>query len=238
MESVVHYFIERWPILTIAVVVVIGIVWGAVRITKRIDRTNYLEEKCKDMPCGEHTTRISEQKNLIETLVEKNDRLETRMDRFEARMDKLENTMLNVNNNVLAIQTFLQTKYKNAAPIFSQKYSPRRLNPKGEEVFNQYGGKEFLDANESMLLERIERKKPKTALDVEQDALDVLYETLDEDIYNEIKLKVYNSEDIKIVTDGKEENYSITMSDICFVFSFDLRDRYLAKHPEVPQAVE
>lgn len=238
MDAVIQYFIERWPILTIGVVVVVGIVWIAVRITKRTVKSDYLEEKFENMPCEGHTAKINDQKNLIERLDERTERFEARMDKIETRMEQMEKTLLSVNSNILAIQTFLQTKYKNAAPIFSQKYSPRRLNPKGLEVFNQFGGKEFLDANESMLIARMERKKPKTALDVEQDALDVLYETLDDDIYNEIKLKVYNSKNIMVMIDGKEEEYSITMGDICFIFSLDLRDRYLKQHPEVPQGAE
>ena len=76
-----------------------------------------------------------------------------------------------------------------------------------------------------MLMERMSAKSPRTALDVEQVALEVLYETLDNDIYNEIKLKVYNSKNITIENNGKTEEYSITMNDICFIFSIDLRDR-------------
>ncbi|MCQ2259789.1 MAG: hypothetical protein MJZ77_00185 [Bacteroidales bacterium] len=222
MEAVIQYFIEKWPIFTIAILAVIGIVWLAVWITKRAVKADLLEEKCKNMPCEAHTSEI--------------EGLGSRMDKLEGRMDKLEDLSQNINKNVIAIQTFLQTKYPTAAQVFSQKFSPRQLNKKGREMFDKFGGKEFLDANEDLLMECVAAKMPKTALDVEQDALEALYETLDSDIFNGIKLKVYNSKDIEIEVEGKKERYSLTMNDICFIFSIDLRDRYLNKHPEVPQA--
>lgn len=221
MDALLQFFLNRWPLITLAVVAMFVVGWVTARIVKRVERSKYLEEKCKDMPCAEHTAQIGDHKGLIE--------------RLDNRMEKLESISQNIYNNVVAIQAFLQSKYKTAAQMFSQKFSPRRLNEKGVELFEQFGGREFLDANGDMLMERMSAKSPRTALDVEQVALEVLYETLDNDIYNEIKLKVYNSKNITIENNGKTEEYSITMNDICFIFSIDLRDRYLSKHPEVPQ---
>ena len=60
-------------------------------------------------------------------------------------------------------------------------------------------------------------------------------ESLDSDTCNDIDLKMPNSKNITIENNGKTEEYSITMNDICFIFSIDLRDRYLSKHPLAQQ---
>lgn len=224
MDAILQFFMNKWPYLTIALVAVVGIVWVAVLITKRVVRSNFLEEKCKNMPCEDHTMKIGTHENAI--------------DRMDKSLERVESTVQEIKVSVVALQTFLQSKYKTAVPIFSQKHSPRSLNAKGKEVFAQFGGEEFMNANEEMLCQRIKGKNPRTALDVEQYALSVLYETMELDIFNEVKLRVYNSDDITVEKDGKEEKYSITMDDICFIFSLDLRDRYLKAHPEVPQEEE
>lgn len=228
MDAVIQYFIERWPYFTIAVLVLTGAIWLTIKLTKRAVRTDYLEEKSKSMPCEEHHTKIVTHDGAIE-------RLEKRTDRLETKMDKLIEEVGDIKTSIVSIETFLQSKYKTASPLFSQKYSPRTLNAKGKEVYAQFGGADFLQENGEMLCKRIEAKKPKTALDVEREAQTVLYETMDLDIFNNVKLKVYNSKDIVVNIDGKEESYSITMGDICFIFSLELRDLYLAKHAEVPQ---
>lgn len=221
--------------MTVIVVVVGVAIWLAVKITQKVTtnsvKSSMLEQKCKNMPCEEHTAKIEGHKDIVE-------RMDKRIERVESRLERVEDIVQDIKMDLVALHTFLQSKYKTTAPMFSQKHSPRTLNAKGKEVLVKFGGEEFLKANEGMLCQRIEMKKPKTALDVEQDALRVLYETMDLDIFNEVKLRVYNSEDIDVEKDGKIEKYSITMEDVCFIFSLDLRDRYLAKHPDVPVGEE
>lgn len=242
MDAVVQFFIERWPTLTIAVAVLVAVVWLAVRITKKLTtasvKSSLLEEKCKNMPCEEHSAKIEGHKDIMERMDKRVERVENRLERVENRLEAVGNIVQGIRVDLVSLQTFLQSKYKTTTPLFSQKHSPRTLNEKGREVFAQFGGKEFLDANEEMLCQRIESKKPKTALDVEQDALRVLYETMELDIFNSVKLRVYNSEDIDVEREGKVEKYSISMEDVCFIFSLDLRDRYLRRHPEVPVGEE
>ena len=202
----------NWPMVFIFVALLVFAIWLTIKITTASNKVKIIENRCENLPCAEHTAKLTNYKEEL--------------DRFDKKMDKLDS----INETVVAIKTLLLSRYKSAAPLFSQKQSPRRLNQRGEEMFTLFGGKNFLDKNEELLLGKIKTKAPKTALDVEQDALEVLYETLDSDIFNEIKLKVEK--------EGKEEEYAITMNDICFIFSLDLRDRYLKVHPEVPQEEE
>ena len=61
----------------------------------------------------------------------------------------------------------------------------------------------------------------------------VLYDHLDDDMFNGMKKWVYNSPSRKLMIDGKEQDYTVTMNDVCFVLSLPLRDMYLEKHPDL-----
>lgn len=138
-----------------------------------------------------------------------------------------------ISEDLLQIKTYLMTKNPTAAAAFSMKASPRKLNSAGEELYNDINGKEFLSKNQSFFLQCIEEKKPTTALDVERCAAEVLLENLNESIFNSLKNWVYNSSARKVVINEEEKEYTITMSDICFVLSLPLRDTYLNLHPEL-----
>ncbi len=134
-------------------------------------------------------------------------------------------------DKLTTITTYLITKDSKASLIFSQKKSPRKLNAFGEKLFKDCGGQKFLDQNDEELLTAIAAKDPATALDVENLALEVLISRLDSGIFNELKQWVYNSPSLKIEVQGQEQEYAVTMNDICFVLSLPLRDMYLETYP-------
>lgn len=138
-----------------------------------------------------------------------------------------------ISDDLLQIRTYIQTKDPKNAALFSVKQSPRRLNQAGEQLYNDFNGEAFLDANSAMLIRAIDEKKPKTALDVEVASHEVLVENVHSDIFNGLKNWVYNSPTRKYVIEGEERNYTISLSDVCFVLSLPLRDRYLSIHPEI-----
>lgn len=78
-----------------------------------------------------------------------------------------------------------------------------------------------------------QEKTPKTALDAEESALEVLFAHLDDDMFNGMKKWVYNSPSRKVEIDGEEKDYSVTINDVCFVLSLPLRDMYLELHPDL-----
>ncbi len=136
-------------------------------------------------------------------------------------------------DKLTTITTYLITKDSKASLIFSQKKSPRKLNAFGEQLFKDCGGQKFLDQNGEELLTAIAAKDPATALDVENLALEVLISRLDSGIFNELKQWVYNSPSLKIEVQGQEQEYAVTMNDICFVLSLPLRDMYLETYPDL-----
>ena len=140
-----------------------------------------------------------------------------------------------IKEDLLQIKMFLMAKNPKTATMFSVKMSPRKLNEEGLKLLEEIHGDEFLAANSALFINAIQAKNPQTALDVEVSAHDVLIESLNSEIFNELKYWVYNSPTRQININGKVEDYSVTLSDICFVLSLPLRDKYLVLHPEITQ---
>lgn len=118
--------------------------------------------------------------------------------------------------------------------LFSEKHSPRRLNEQGQRLFDDVGGTRFLDDNQEFLFSKLDEKQPKTALDVENMALMILNLNAENDIFNVLKNWVYNAPSRQVTnTKGDTVMYDVTLKDVFFVLSLDLRDRYLRAHPEI-----
>ena len=215
MEAILNFIAEHWPQLFILIIVVVVTVIATIKIFKTLSRIKDLEDtraKTSDLPCDNHTSTI---------------------DSHNSRFDNIDDKLSSIQETLTIICTHLIEKDSKAAKLFSRKASPRKLNEEGQRIFNEYNGTSFLQNNEDLLLNAIQEKNPSTALDVEKRALEVLYENVNSTIFNEIKVKLYNSPSITLSIDGKEEPYTLTMNDICFIFSIALRDLYLEKHPEV-----
>lgn len=161
-----------------------------------------------------------------------------RFKKVETKVNELpcavrESQYTQIKDDLLQIKMFLMMKNPKTATMFSEKHSPRLLNEAGKQLFQDVNGDAFLDANSVVLLDAIAKKTPKTALDVEVGAHEVLVENLNSDIFNEIKNWVYNSPTRKVVVNGEQTDYAVTLGDVCFVLSIPLRDRYLKMHPEI-----
>ena len=132
------------------------------------------------------------------------------------------------------IITYLSTKYPTSAYVFSFKQRPRQLNQMGQRLLEKCGGIRLLEEHSGFFIKRIESYNPKTALDVELQAYEVLISNQGLELFDDIKQWVYNYPAWELEISGNKEMYSITMGDVCFVLSIPLRDRYLAAHSEVP----
>ena len=138
-----------------------------------------------------------------------------------------------IKETLTVIRTYISTLDPTRAEMFSRKASPRRLNDLGSLLLSNCEGLAFIDENKSVLFQWIDEKNPKTALDVEKSALEVLIENVDNDIFNGLKNWVYNSPSMKVEQDGETKEVTVTMRDVCFVISLPLRDAYLEAHPEI-----
>lgn len=142
--------------------------------------------------------------------------------------------MRTMRSDIVAIKSLLTMKHKDAASLFSIKNSPRQLNGIGKRVMDDMKGAEFLDAHKDFFFSLIDAYKPKTALDVENAAHAVCVASTDNDMFNGLKIFVYNSPSY-IVKDanGQEKPYDLSLPDVCFILSLPLRDMYLKEHPEI-----
>lgn len=214
MDAIISFLINRWPIVLVVIVSIAVTIWLCKlyfgRFVPAEKKANDADTKLKDLDTV--TTKIS---NLP-------------CGKHEGMFEKIMEA-------ITEIRTFLMIKNPKTAALFSHKHSPRKLNTEGENLFNEISGQKFIDDNIDYLVKEIEEKNPKTALDVENLALQVLYDNLDKDFFNNIKIWVYNCPTKKYIIDGEEKEYVITMDDVCFILSLPLRDRYLEIHPELQQ---
>jgi hypothetical protein len=70
-------------------------------------------------------------------------------------------------DDILKVKSILMQRYPISASIFSMKSSPRVLNERGRQLFNDIGGANFLEENREALFRRIAESRPLAALDVE-----------------------------------------------------------------------
>lgn len=147
--------------------------------------------------------------------------------------EKRKSQLEDIHADVVAIKTFLTTKYKNTEAIWGMKHSPTVLNENGQKLLSEISGNSFLEKNKDFFIKELEEKNPKTPLDVETYANDVLLENTDNEIFNGIKNWIYNSPALTIKEGDSTREYTVTLYDVCYVLSIPLRDLYLDLHPEL-----
>lgn len=214
MDVIMNYLIDKWPAfatIIITIVVTAVVVWFLSMLYHRFIK---VEEKSNNLPCSKHD-------DLYHRFV----KVEEKTDSLPC--DKHKDVFYEIKEELVEIRAILSIKNPKLAIAFSQKDSPRELNEAGLQLFADINGKEFLERNKEIFIKDIDNKGPKTALDVEESAIEVLYAHIDDDMFIELKNWVYNSPNRKIIIEGIEKNYSITINDICFVLSLPLRNMYL-----------
>lgn len=219
-ETILNFITERWPFLSILIVAIIVtglIVWTVANWYNRFKKA---EEKIDALPCEKHD-------DLYPRFVNTEEKVK------ELPCSKHDEVFHDIKEQLVEIRTILTMKNPKVANAFSQKNSPRELNEAGLQLFRDVKGEEFLNENKDIFLKGIENKNPKTALDVEESALEVLFSLTDNDMFIRIKNWVYNSPTRQLVIDGEKKDYAITMNDVCFVLSLPLRNMYLDLHPEL-----
>lgn len=203
LETIWNWIMENYPGI-FAMLVVAYAVWHI--------RGWYSKFDARVKACEAHEPAIEEIKNDVKTL---------QKDIDSVKMD------------VKSIKDYLVTKDQKAINVLAMKNSPMVLNENGKQIYEIIVGDKFLADNKTLLFERIDSKKPRTPLDVEIAAKEVLIDLLSSPIFDGIKNIVYNYPSIQIKQEGKDIDYAISISDVCFVLSIPLRDMYLEAHPEI-----
>lgn len=174
MDAILNYLMGKWPILALLVFVIIVtaiVVWRFARWYNRLEK---VEEKVDDLPCEKH-------EDLYPRFVNTEEKVNT------LPCSKHDDIFQDIREQLVEIRTILTIKSPKVANAFSQKKSPRELNKAGIELFSDIQGEEFLNQNKDIFIKGIDNKNPKTALDVEESALEVLFTLTDNDMFIRIK---------------------------------------------------
>ena len=171
-------------------------------------------DKVKTLPCDEHGKKLDQ----IPVIHEKVETLSTKVETIIEFLSDIYGALVTKKmiDPAVALKKF---------SALSVTLSPRRMSELGLELYQKSGMQLLFENNKNRFIEKIEKQKPAAALDVEELALSILYNSTHEPVFKPVKDWLFNNP----VFNGLD----IDMSAICLVASFELRDIYLEKHPEL-----
>ena len=109
--------------------------------------------------------------------------------------------------------------------------APKRLNRNGNIVTEKFELEDFFHSNKNWLILQVEKFNPKTALDVEMCSMAALRIASDDDRFIDLKYAIYNSPALDLyASEFISKKVEITLEDVLYVPSIQLRDAYFDKH--------
>ncbi|MBD5200185.1 MAG: hypothetical protein HDR74_03755 [Bacteroides sp.] len=109
--------------------------------------------------------------------------------------------------------------------------APKRLNRNGNIVTEKFELEDFFHSNKNWLILQVEKFNPKTALDVEMCSMAALRIASDDDRFIDLKYAIYNSPALDLyASEFISKKVEITLEDVLYVLSIQLRDAYFDKH--------
>lgn len=147
----------------------------------------------------------------------------------------MKGTVESINEQVTEISKWIMHMDERMIDPLSRKCSPRVMTALGKDLFQKSGADKVLENNEDYLIGQIEGLNPQTAYDVESRSLDVLLSKISEPMFNDIKSYIYyQPSSVKLKDEqGIEKDVPISLMSIIHLMGIELRDKYLAKHPEI-----
>lgn len=210
---------------------ILGKIFGLGRYSQRVDE---LDKRTCNAACDVHDRDIYGMRDDVKAIRDDMASIKSLLALHDKELDSVRNDVTAMKGDLTKVTSLLAIKYKNAAPLFALKNSPRRLNDFGLRVLDDANGMDFLQANKDFFFAQIDACFPKTAYDVENAAHTVCLTSTDNEVFNGLKNFVYNSPSYDIKDDeGKDKKYDLSLPDLCFVLSIPLRDMYLTAHPEI-----
>lgn len=209
-NAILKWLSENYPTLAIIVVLIILTVVVTLWIAKYINKIENSEKTLKNLPCDSHQKSIEAHSSM-----------------------KL--TLDSINDQVTEISKWIMRYDDKMIDILSQKCSPRIMTALGRNLFDISGAKNAIDTNLAFLIGEVEKKSPQTPYDVESSAVDVLLGNMAHPLYNDVKNFVYyQPEEVELTdADGSKKKVKISLMTIIKLMSLELRDKYLASHPDI-----
>jgi hypothetical protein len=215
LETCIKFLAEHWPKLTVLlciVIIAVSITWvfakKAFHWKGRIEST---EADCKKIE-GHILPKLQDISTSISGLAGSFNNLVIHLGAKDQSLDK---------------------------SLFMSK-SPLQLTPLGLEILLAIGGKDFIDAHVDTLISEMDAIGVKTALDSQTIAPLVINKVSNEDSFIFIKNFIYKNPIYRTKTVSSEEEISVSldMSTVSNILGIYLRDKYLAKHPDLnPQDI-
>ncbi len=152
----------------------------------------------------------------------------------------MKTTVDTINEQVSEISQWVMKKDSKMITPLARKHSPLQMVKAGRDLFEISGARKAIDENIGFLLSEMEKRKPETPYDVEDTAATVLFTNLGNKLFNGIKNYIYYAPSEITLKDENNEDVVVSLSLYAIVqlMAIELRDRYLAAHPEVPQEQE
>lgn len=148
-----------------------------------------------------------------------------RFDELHRKFDEeMSPTLVNVERTLDRISRHIISQ-DSLNPDFFNTSSPIQLNAFSKELLEESGAKHFVDSSYEKLSEKVEDKKPKSLLDINQFAISVIFDLTDTEAFSKIKDFIYQNPNYK----GKRVDLSLIIT----LTSLYLRDKYLENNPEL-----
>ena len=169
ISSALEYFFGSFPVA--AALILIGACCLVYKVTSKITKMQDKVDGIDNLPCKEHKDSLKKHDDVIAGLRED-------VKAIDAKVSFLVD-MVNSRQSRASMASM---------DDFSDKHSPRTLNSNGVTLLEAVKGYEFLNDHKSYLIDEMEKLSPKTALDVENLALNVLRINLNKDIFVPLKI--------------------------------------------------
>ena len=174
-----------------------------------------LEKKTDKLPCGKHGETIG-------TLTH--------------NIDSIKETMQSNNGMLVELSRWAMHMDESMIDKLAQKHSPLRMTEAGAYLYEVSGAKKAIDELSDRLIREMETMDLRTELDVEDKSLDMILKNNNDSAFDPVKKYVYYSPDT-IQVEKTGEAIKFNMFSLMKLMSIDLRDRYLAKHPEIVNGI-
>ncbi len=214
MTELLKWLRENNAVAFFLLLLLIGAIIATVYIMKAIARFKKVEKTCGDIP--DMNNRINIGVGLSSSIEKK---IDDQTDKFSLMA-----------NNITALITFLTTKHADLQSGLFKSFSPIQLTEGGLDLLTKSGAKDYLDKNSSVLVSSLEKEEFKSALDVHNKSMVLIFNEFNSDAFISIRNYIFQNPIYKF-KEGNE--VAINQGVINQIMGIYLRDKYFLKHPEL-----
>jgi hypothetical protein len=181
-------------------IIFIIVAWGTWRVSRLYGRLEKVEEKCSEI------------------------------EKMNSGIGSIKTDISKISGDLEKLFVFLSGQMDKFPKEFFASHSPIQLNPVGVSLLEEFGGKKFIEDNSKLLIDKLhENNVFKSALDVQNSAVTILYSYIDQDGFTPIKNWVFNNPVYKVGSNEMTFSLAIAIN----IMAIYLRDKYFVIYPEL-----